>query len=82
MYGYTGGELKVTKPSKRGTIIDEVGIPWHWWMLPGGVLIGLLMAFGALWLDRQGVWPEWLDYSRSVGFFDKRTGERIPILPE
>lgn len=72
----------MNKPDKRWLRIDEVGIPWRWWMLPGGVLIGLLMAFSVLWLDRQDLWPEWLDYNRSVGFSDKSSGERIPLLPE
>lgn len=72
----------MTKPKRRPIIVDEVGIPWHWWMLPGGVLIGLMMALFALWLDQLGVRPEWLDFSRGIGFIDNRTGEVIPLLPE
>ena len=61
---------------------DEDGFEFDWWAIPCGVLLGLALALGALWFERQGIWPEWLGFRHGGGFFDKRTGDTIPLLGE
>lgn len=61
---------------------NEVGIEFRWWMVPGGLLLALFLALAAFWVDQQGLWPDWLGFDYGGGFFDQRTGERIPILKE
>jgi hypothetical protein len=69
-------------PFQRNQYDDETGVSFAWWMVPGGLMLAVLMAVASIALERQGLWPEWLDYDRGIGFVDERTGAKIPLLRE